>query len=74
MAKKETTSSTQATQAVRPGVALKKKKAQESQKNLLIWGLIGLGVLINAVIIYNKYIKVQYELTDAGAGHFVADF
>jgi len=35
---------------------LKKKKQTESNKTMLIWGLIGLGVLVNAYIIYTSYV------------------
>lgn len=41
---------------VKPKEALKNKKQHESNKSLLIWGLIGVGVLINAVIIYQNYV------------------
>lgn len=67
-------SKTASTATVRPGEALKNKKKQESNKNLLIWGIIGVGVLINFAIIYKNNVAIQYELKDAGAGHFVADF
>lgn len=53
---------------------LKKKKQSESNKTMLIWGLIGLGVLVNAYIIYTSYIQIQYPLRDAGNGKFVAEY
>lgn len=42
--------------------ALKKKKKTESNKTLLIWGLIGVGVFINAFIVYTKYITIHYHI------------
>lgn len=54
--------------------AQRKKKAEESNKNLLLWGIIGVFVLINAVIIYQNNIKVQFELVETSSGHFVGSF
>lgn len=41
---------------------------------MLIWGLIGLGVLVNAYIIYTSYVQIHYPLRDAGNGKFVAEY
>lgn len=41
---------------------------------MLIWGLIGLGVLVNAYIIYTSYIQIHYPLRDAGNGKFIAGY
>lgn len=59
---------------VKPDEARKLKKKNESNKNLLIWGLIGVGVLVNAFIIYNNYIKIHHPITNLGSGHFKADY
>jgi hypothetical protein len=43
---------------VNPKEALKKRKNSENNRNLLLWSLVGIGVAINILILYNNYMKV----------------
>lgn len=36
----------------KPGEALRKKKEEEKLKNIVVYTLIAIGVLVNSVIIY----------------------
>ena len=55
---------------INPKEALKNRKKAESNKYLIIYSVIGIGIAVNLLIIYNNYIKIQYELSDLGKGHF----